>query len=294
MGGADMSVDPVIERLRGLPPHLSDRVDRFDQIAERVRGRRRRTAALTAVAATAAVVAAVSLAATVGRGESKAVDPADPTTPTVSTTFAAPVSPLPGGDAVRVLSKPLTTFGTGTVTVDLGPRPDGATAVSTGLGCLTAGNIKWPDGAAMRCSENDVQEREDPTTASYHLDLLPGQTTLTITAKPGVSWKLVSTYVRTSPTEWGVNQQGDTYGVMKPDGSVPDLVATYATNGRSGYVYADELAGYQPTSPADALRWQEEHGDESRSITVYESDGQTAVGEFVLDPGKGGPAAKTR
>ena len=76
---------------------------------------------------------------------------------------------------------------------------------------------------------------------------------------------------------------------MKPDGSQPDLIATYATNGRSGYVYADELDGYQRTSPTDALRWQEEHGDESRSVTVYESDGPTVVGEFVIEPGSGSP-----
>jgi hypothetical protein len=238
------------------------------------------------VAASAGVVSVVVLATTLGGGQGKAVDPVDPA---ISTSLTAPVSPLPGGDAIEVLSEPLTTFGTGTVTVDLGPRPDGANAVMTDLGCLTAGNIKWPDGAGMRCSESDAQGRDDPLPMSYQLDLAPEQTTLTIEAKPEVSWKLETTYVRTEPTDWGTNAKGDTYGVMKPDGSQPDLNAVEATNGRNGYVYAAELDGYQPTSPADALRWQEEHGDESRSVTVYESDGQTVVGEFLMEPGSAGP-----
>jgi len=281
-----MSVDHVIGRLQELPPPLPDPGDRFERVVERVRRRRRRTAAIAAVAASAGVVAVVVLTITLGGGQGRAVDPVEPAT---STGFVTPVSPLPGGDAVEVLSEPLTTFGTGKMTVDLGPRPDGATAVRTGLGCLTAGTIKWPDGAGMRCSQSDAQRRDEPVPSSYQLDLAPEQTTLTMEAKPGVSWKLVTTYVRTEPTDWGTNAEGNTYGVMKPDGSQPDLVATYATNGRSGYVYADELDGYQATSPADALRWQEEHGDEKRSVTVYESDGQTVVGEFIIEPGSGGP-----
>lgn len=282
-----MNDDQVLDRLRELPPAFFEPDDRMARVEERVRRRRRRTAAVTAVSASAGVVAVLALAANMGGDRGGAVDPVAPAT---STTWETPPSPLPGADRVTVLSAPLTTFGSGTVTVDLGPRPEGATAVDTGLGCLTAGSIRWPDGAGMRCSEGDAQGRDDPTPASYQLDLAPGQTTLTITAKPGVSWKLVTTYVRAEPTDWGTNANGDTYGVHKDDGSQPDLVAVAATNGRSGYAYADELDGYQPTSPADALRWQEEHGNESRSVAVYESDGETVIGEFVIEPGSSGPA----
>ena len=130
-----MSVDQIIDRLQELPPRLPDPGDRFERVVERVRRRHRRTAAVTAVAASAGVVTAIVLATTLGGGKGKAIDPVDPAT---STSSDAPVSPLPDGDAVEVLSEPLTTFGTGTLSVDLGPRPDGATAVSTGLGCLTA------------------------------------------------------------------------------------------------------------------------------------------------------------
>jgi hypothetical protein len=80
-------------------------------------------------------------------------------------------------------------------------------------------------------------------------------------------------------------------GVAKDNGAQPDLIAAYATNGRFGYAYAEQLDGYRPTSPADALRWQAEHGDESRSVPVYESDGETVIGEFVIQPGSGGPVA---
>jgi hypothetical protein len=255
-------------------------------VEERVRRRRRRTAAMTATGASTALVVTAALVASLGGSRGEAVDPVDPVT---SISWETPASPLPGANRVEELSDPLTTSEMGTVTVDLGPRPDAATAVDTQLICLSAGRIQWPDGASMVCTPADIEGPEESRTSGYQLDLAPGQTTFTITAKPEVAWKLVTTYVRTEPTDWATNANGDTYGVAKDDGGEPDLIATYATNGRSGYAYADELDGYQPTSPADALRWQEEHGDESRAVTVYESDGETVIGEFVIQPASGGP-----
>jgi len=283
-----MNVDQIIDRLQELPPRLPDPGDRFERVEERVRRRHRRITAVTAAAATAGLAMVVVLSATWGGGEDGAIDVVDPAEAVTSET---PSSPQPGATREVALSAALTTTGTGTVEVDLGPRPADANAVATELTCLSAGHVRWPDGAGMSCSNADLERSEKSRTGGYRLDLEPGQTTLTITAGPGVSWKVVTTYVHTEPTDWATNNSGDTYGVAKPDGSRPDLMSAYATNGRVGYVYVDELDGYQPTSPADALRWQKEHGEESRSVPVYESDGVTVIGEFIIEPGVSGPAA---
>lgn len=64
----------------------------------------------------AGVAAAAALVATLGgthRDASDVVDPADPPSSTASPTD----SPIPGGTQEVALSEPLTTLGTGTVTV---------------------------------------------------------------------------------------------------------------------------------------------------------------------------------
>jgi hypothetical protein len=78
----------------------------------------------------------------------------------------------------------------------------------------------------------------------------------------------------TNPLEraWGVNADDQTYGAINDRGT-PDLVAAVATNGRSGYVYASQLM-----SEASGV-----------TLNVYESDGKTPIGKFVL----GGTSAGT-
>ena len=43
-----------------------------------------------------------------------------------------------------------------------------------------------------------------------------------------------------------------------------------------------------PTSPADAIAQQEATAGKSRSVPVYESDGETVIGEFVIGPARAG------
>lgn len=95
-----------------------------------------------------------------------------------------------------------------------------------------------------------------------------------------------------APT-YDVNEQGETFGSLadsvSPD-TEPDLIQAEATNGRIGYVKKvdlDEANGTTASesfkSPEDAIAWQEERllkGDVS--IPVYESDGKTIIGEFVV------------
>lgn len=53
-------------------------------------------------------------------------------------------------------------------------------------------------------------------------------------------------------------------------------------NHKVGYVYASQLEGPQPTTPSQAIteeRREERQGP--RTLTVYESDGKTPIGQFV-------------
>ena len=91
------------------------------------------------------------------------------------------------------------------------------------------------------------------------------------------------------------NASGQTYGSLtEVDGRIvePDLVRAEATNGVIGYISNDELKKAQghPSnfrSPEEALKWQEARGASSTTVAVYESDGTTKVGQFVIGANNG-------
>jgi hypothetical protein len=100
--------------------------------------------------------------------------------------------------------------------------------------------------------------------------------------RQSLAGRLAATYSTVTTTGWGINADGRTYGVQNKDG-MPDLLAAIATNGASGYVYSDELqradASGLPTTPSEAVNG---HRHVATTIAVYESDGRTVVGEFVV------------
>lgn len=97
---------------------------------------------------------------------------------------------------------------------------------------------------------------------------------------------------RPNVPEFAVNEFGQTYGGLPdPDAASdalpmdaeeyyetywPDLVSVYATNGKEGYVYRDELF-VVPANPEEAVKLSQ---IEKEPLTVYESDGRTVVGVF--------------
>lgn len=181
----------------------------------------------------------------------------------------------PGGDAVTELAAPVTATGTGTQTIDLGAPPSGTTAISISFTCLTAGDFTFADGAAIVC---DSADRRQSSTGTYTMRIVPGQDGTTITARPASArWRLVATYVSATTTAWGINASGQTYGVQNQHGT-PDLVSVTATNHRTGYVYATQLVPPLPKTIAQALA---QNNAPPRTLTVYESDGKTPIGEFV-------------
>jgi len=87
-----------------------------------------------------------------------------------------------------------------------------------------------------------------------------------------------------SNTTYPVNQAGQTYGKFGDYGKGlvgPDLVLAEATNGAIGYVLEADLQGPDHRTPEEALQWQSQQKMD-RSIPVYEKDGTTIIGEFIM------------
>jgi hypothetical protein len=196
--------------------------------------------------------------------------------------FATGLIGLPGTDVVTHLVPAVTLVGQGSATVELGTPPVGTTDVDLRLTCLTAGTFTTAGGTSLQCDESDVGTAGD--TMSWELHVTAGFHSTTIHATAGARWRLIGTYSSVSASAWGVNAHGQTYGVANASGT-PSLVAVIATNGRSGYVYADQLARAQnqggqpaPTSPEQAIAG---NGHRGFTLSVYASDGETVIGVFV-------------
>lgn len=192
----------------------------------------------------------------------------------------------PGGTEVAELTSPVIATRTGTSTVELGAAPRGATNIRISLVCLSAGSFTFSDGANVTCSDADASEPVRLRTTEYSIPLTADQHSVTITTSPAATWTLTATYASEHVTPWATNPGGDSYGVMNGNGT-PDLIAVIATNGRSGYVFATDLAHADGTdqnftSPEQALDWQRERQGKTIIIAVYMSDGMTQVGEFEI------------
>lgn len=201
---------------------------------------------------------------------------------------AAGFSYHPGGDSVTTLSAPV--FGTysGTATVDLGTAPAGVTNLAVELTCLTPGRLVFDDGASIVCDAANPGKQSGPN-GGYSIPLAPGQHTVTITTEPGASWAIKASYVQQTTTDWAVNSHGQSYGVLNANGA-PDLVAVVASNGKTAYAHSKDLDDANGTaaatsfkSPEDALACQNANRGKTFSVPVYESDGTTRVGEFIVD-----------
>jgi len=190
------------------------------------------------------------------------------------TWLPATAGPL-GSDTVTTVAPVVSVTGSGTETVQLGVAPAGATRIELQLACLTPGLFTFGAGASVRCDQSAAGR--DVTT--YSLAIARGQQSTTITAAPNDRWYLAAEYADDTATAWGVNSDGQTYGVPNSRGT-PDLIAAVATNGQQGYIYATQLqaAQPQPTSPQQAAAMH----PTPVAIPVYKSDGHTVIGEFVI------------
>lgn len=237
------------------------------------------------VAVAAAVAVGVALLPGGGTG------PVHRTTPAGSTDTPAPspgatVTHVPGSKIVTPLAAPVTVTGAGTQQVRLGTPPDGTNAIAIRFACLSAGSFwfgpRGTDGPGETCDSTDVTEQSQHPNPSFTLAVKPGQHGTTITATNGARWRLTATYARATISPWGVNANGQTYGVANSHGT-PDLIAAMATNGQSGYVRKSAMDIGEPNTPTQAVTWQRARGSEfTVAVPVYASDGTTVLGVFVI------------
>ncbi len=196
---------------------------------------------------------------------------------------------LPGGETRTEVGSPITVEGVGVDALQLGPAPATATQLRIELRCLTAGTFDFPaEGGSLHCDDADAQDPKRPG-AFIFVPLDEVGDSLEVGAGAGERWQLLVSYIDAQPVPLAVNDNGDTYGIMGAPEGTPDLVSVYATNGQLGYVYADELAEADGTAaaetfrtPQDALDWQAAREGQRIAIPVYLSDGETLIGEFVL------------
>lgn len=176
---------------------------------------------------------------------------------------------FPGETATTPIGRVITGTYTGTASLDLGIAPAGAGAVILDVTCIQGGGvITVPlNGRNADAVSWDCDVRTDTTHIIDGKLPDPGSTSITITADPGTRWSVIAQYATTSTTEWGLNENGQTYGVPNENG-LPDLSPALATNGEVGYIFNRELMSFR-------------EGEEG-FINVYESDGTTVIGQFFI------------
>jgi hypothetical protein len=201
----------------------------------------------------------------------------------------------PGAPIDTQLGSIVTVTRTGTATINIGTPPVGTTDISLKLTCLTAGLFDLPNGSSMSCSAVDLSKPSAERTESEIVPISAGADMLTIKTSSNATWTLQTDYVNQVSTAWGVNANGQTFGVPNQNGT-PDLVAVFADIPNiHGYVKESDLncaAGGDVSSPAEAVVWDKVSQNRNISVPVYESDGVTVVGTFTVG-GATGPDAQT-
>ena len=178
-------------------------------------------------------------------------------------------SGFPGETTTTPIGGVITGTYTGTASLDLGIAPADAGAVILDVTCIDGGGvITVPlNGHGADAVSWDCDVRTGATHIGNGRLPDPGSTTITITADAGTRWSVTAQYATTSTTDWGVNDNGQTYGVPNEKG-LPDLSPALATNGKVGYIVNRELLSFR-------------EGEEG-FINVYESDGTTVIGRFFI------------
>ena len=179
-------------------------------------------------------------------------------------------SGFPGETTTTPIGSVVTGTYTGTARVELGVAPAVADVVILDVTCVEGhGVITVPlsGGLGGDAVEWDCDVRPDPTHIVNGKLPEPGSTSITITADPGTQWTVTARYGTTSTTEWGVNANGQTFGVPNENGT-PDLSPALATNGKVGYIFNRDVLSLGV-------------GVEG-FINVYESDGTTVIGQFFI------------
>ncbi|MCA0438508.1 MAG: hypothetical protein LCH98_18920 [Actinobacteria bacterium] len=193
-------------------------------------------------------------------------------------------TPVPGGERIELVGPLVVREGTGTVTIDLGPRPAGANAIAHDLSCLTAGS--WDAGPFGTTScDGPGPEWTEPTPLNAS-EQAAAQQVFTVTGTGQVRVRMG--WAKRSVQPLATNARGESYGSMA-NGLAPDLVLVAMKNGGSGYVRRTDL---EPTEPRNTPGPPITTNPAPRTIPVYESDGVAVIGEFGIGGGTVVPPAE--
>lgn len=90
-----------------------------------------------------------------------------------------------------------------------------------------------------------------------------------------------------------VNSFGETYGPTlsfndpnDPDGE-PDLVSAIGIDGTQGYVRSADLNQGVAKSPEEAVKLMKNRSMQDRLIPLYDFEGETIIGQFIISPAQG-------
>jgi hypothetical protein len=184
----------------------------------------------------------------------------------------------PGQELETQLGDSFSVTAQGQGELDLGPARLEADAVHFEFECLSVGSFALGhQGLAVSCSEED--EGRSVASGLMPMEALT-DSAIVVATEAEARWRLTAWFVSTDRVPLAVNERGETYGIDSDQAS-PDLIQAVATNGETGYVRRTELdqsGGPVPTSPAEAAIYS----PEDSIISVYERDGTTVIGEFLV------------
>lgn len=177
------------------------------------------------------------------------------------------------------------------------PQADGMTHLRATVSCASEGVTSWGldssgNNPAIGCSGTDtassVTFHDFPLTAATNLFVVEGTADVYVTLA----------YISLTRTAWSMNDSGETYGVITPDGETPDLQPAMGVDANGnpvgGYVRTEDLNAFgpdwpgQPANPDEAVRWQEDRDrlyPNGWDIPLYRSDGHTMIGTFHIQTG---------
>jgi hypothetical protein len=162
--------------------------------------------------------------------------------------------------------------------------PAGANSISFKVTCTHFGSWSIEGYGGAACGDDELGQ-----TRSGNIPLtLSQQSIVLIDMQEGTELEVTAAYSREILTDDGVNEAGQTYGPAGGSGSPedePDLIAARATNGKKGYIlktdqFLIDMTG--GTTQAELDEYINVTGRADRLIPVYESDGKTVIGEFLI------------
>jgi hypothetical protein len=217
--------------------------------------------------------------------------------------YATGVFTPQGADIITPLTNAVIQEGSGSAVIDLGARPQGTSGIEVTVFCLTPGTVEVAGWGSIMCGSVDVG-REHKSWGAIQDPAAAALTTVTVTADPDMRWHIEAVYINVEQNEWGVNANGETYGVSNDRGD-PDLIRAEGTapDGSRvvGYIRATQATGGSPlhdyalpANPEQAIAWQDENArvyPNGWDIPLFESDGVTQIGVFRI--GRASPQVTT-